>query len=109
MDRLSEEAAASLARNYARARFAAEIESTPPLVGPRCENCGQTVDRVTPVPEFLYLGCDDCMAEALKQIARERGVTFSSPEEFYAQLSREAVPIEASREIAAAIPIKAVA
>jgi hypothetical protein len=36
------------------------------------ENCDQTVDRVTLVPEFNYMGCDDCMEEALQQIAREQ-------------------------------------
>jgi hypothetical protein len=76
MNRLSEEAAAMLARNAARSRFAEEIyESSPPLQGPTCENCGQTVDRVTLVPKFEYLGCDDCMVEALRQIVREAGGT----------------------------------
>ena len=37
-----------------------------------CQNCGQTADRLTLVPEFEYLGCDDCMEEALKQVAREQ-------------------------------------
>ena len=37
----------------------------------QCENCGQTCERVTHVPEFDYMGCDDCMEEALAVIARE--------------------------------------
>lgn len=37
-----------------------------------CENCGQTADRLTLVPEFDYLGCDDCMEEAMTVLARER-------------------------------------
>ena len=36
-----------------------------------CENCGQTCERLTRVPEFDYMGCDDCMEEALAVIARE--------------------------------------
>ena len=37
-----------------------------------CQNCGRTADRLTLAPEFEYMGCDDCMEEALKQIAREK-------------------------------------
>jgi len=74
MDRFTEQPASALGGNYARARFAEEIyeSTTRPLNGPTCANCGATVDRVTLVPEFEYLGCDDCMAEALAVIARER-------------------------------------
>ncbi len=36
-----------------------------------CQNCHQAVERLTLVPEFLYMGCDDCMEEALAVIARE--------------------------------------
>lgn len=36
-----------------------------------CENCGQTCERLTRVPEFDYMGCDECMEEALAVIARE--------------------------------------
>ena len=35
-----------------------------------CQNCGQPADRLSLVPEFEYLGCDECLEEALKQIAR---------------------------------------
>jgi hypothetical protein len=38
----------------------------------QCENCGRTGERLTLVPEFDYMGCDDCMAEALAVIAREK-------------------------------------
>ena len=38
----------------------------------QCENCGQSCERVTHVPEFDYMGCDDCMEEALAVIAREQ-------------------------------------
>jgi hypothetical protein len=74
MDRFNEETAAGLVGNATRARFAEEIyeSQAQPLDGPTCENCGRTVDRVTPVPQFEYLGCDDCMVEALNQIAREQ-------------------------------------
>jgi hypothetical protein len=34
----------------------------------RCENCGRTGERLTRVPEFDYMGCDDCMEEALAVI-----------------------------------------
>jgi hypothetical protein len=37
----------------------------------KCENCGTTGERLTRVPEFDYMGCDDCMEEALAVIARE--------------------------------------
>lgn len=37
-----------------------------------CENCGRAGQRLTRVPEFDYMGCDDCMEEALAVIAREQ-------------------------------------
>jgi ribosomal protein S27E len=37
----------------------------------KCENCGTTGERLTRVPEFDYMGCDECMEEALAIIARE--------------------------------------
>jgi len=36
-----------------------------------CANCGRTADRLTLVPEFNYMGCDDCMEEALEIIAAD--------------------------------------
>ena len=36
----------------------------------RCENCGRGGERLTRVPEFDYMGCDDCMEEALAVIER---------------------------------------
>jgi hypothetical protein len=35
-----------------------------------CENCGRSGQRLTLVPEFDYMGCDDCMEEALAVIER---------------------------------------
>ena len=37
-----------------------------------CENCKAHADRLTRVPEWDYMGCDDCMEEALAVIAREQ-------------------------------------
>lgn len=37
-----------------------------------CQNCGQSAERLTLVPEFEYMGCDECMEEALAVIAREQ-------------------------------------
>ena len=42
-----------------------------PAADNECENCGRTCERLTRVPEFNYMGCDDCMEEALAVIARE--------------------------------------
>ena len=36
-----------------------------------CGNCKAHADRLTLVPEWDYMGCDDCMEEALAVIARE--------------------------------------
>jgi hypothetical protein len=36
-----------------------------------CENCGRTGERLTLVPEWEYMGCDDCMGEALAALAAE--------------------------------------
>jgi hypothetical protein len=73
MERFTEQTAADLAGNYARNRFRDEIaNNTYHPDGYVCQNCGVVTDRLTQVPEFDYLGCDDCMEEALKQIARER-------------------------------------
>jgi len=37
----------------------------------KCEKCGRSADRVTLVPEFNFMGCDDCHSEALRAIAAE--------------------------------------
>ena len=34
-----------------------------------CQNCGKTCERLTFIPEFEYMGCDDCVAEALAVVA----------------------------------------
>src|SRR5690242_15044675 len=47
-------------------------EEPSPAVLNVCENCGQSCDRLTLVPEFEYMGCDQCMEEALAVIAREQ-------------------------------------
>jgi hypothetical protein len=74
MERLSEQSTSRVARNYARFRSAEELyeSTTCPLEGPICQNCGLTVDRVTLVPGFEYMGCDDCMVEALTALARKQ-------------------------------------
>lgn len=51
---------------------------------PTCDNCGRAVERVTLVPEFEYMGCDDCRAEAeavIEREARELAVVASEPGE----------------------------
>jgi hypothetical protein len=73
MKRFTEQTAAYLAHNYFPRRFAQELaETTQHPDGYICQNCDRVVERVTLVPEFNYYGCDDCMEEALKQIAREQ-------------------------------------
>jgi len=39
-----------------------------------CQNCGQTSERLTFIPEFEYMGCDDCVAEALAVLANEKSL-----------------------------------
>ncbi len=46
-------------------------EPTYSAAGHQCENCRETVEHVSFVPEFDYYGCDACHAEALAEIARE--------------------------------------
>jgi hypothetical protein len=48
-----------------------DFAAAPSAAVDRCENCGRTGERLTRVPEFDYMGCDDCMEEALAVIARE--------------------------------------
>jgi hypothetical protein len=36
-----------------------------------CENCRESCERLTHVPEWDYMGCDDCMEEAMIVLARE--------------------------------------
>jgi len=38
--------------------------------GDTCQNCGVTA-HLSLVPEFNYMGCDDCMEEALAVIAHD--------------------------------------
>jgi hypothetical protein len=37
-----------------------------------CENCKAHAERLTLVPEWDYMGCDECMEEALDIISREQ-------------------------------------
>ena len=37
-----------------------------------CQNCRKSAERLTRVPEWDYMGCDECMEEALAVIAREQ-------------------------------------
>lgn len=74
MERIAEQTPSDLAANYARNRFSEEILNSTPVPNDgdtRCENCRKVVDRVTLVPEYEYMGCDDCMEEALLAIAKE--------------------------------------
>jgi len=36
-----------------------------------CGNCGEKAARLTHVPEFNYMGCDECVEEAMRVIAAE--------------------------------------
>jgi len=36
-----------------------------------CENCRTSCDHLTHVPEFDFLGCDTCLAEALAVLEAE--------------------------------------
>jgi hypothetical protein len=40
-----------------------------------CESCGFYCNRLTLPPELEYLGCDDCMEEAMAVLLREAGAT----------------------------------
>src|SRR5215813_1378620 len=36
-----------------------------------CFNCGKACDELQHVPEFDYMGCEDCLDEAMELLARE--------------------------------------
>jgi hypothetical protein len=38
-----------------------------------CENCGKRCDELHHVPEFDYMGCEDCLDEAMRLLEREAG------------------------------------
>jgi len=67
-----------------------------PFHGNTCQNCGRDVTRLTLVPEFEYMGCDDCMEEALAVIAKEAaflaetGCTVAESEAFLAVVVKAA-------------------
>jgi hypothetical protein len=66
------DSASELQASYTRNRFRHELAEQPfCAAGPVCQNCDRVVDRVTLVPEFNYMGCDDCMDEALHVLAAE--------------------------------------
>jgi hypothetical protein len=54
-------------------RFTEESYYTACAAAPanECQNCGNSVETLHRVPEFDYMGCDDCMEEALAVIARD--------------------------------------
>jgi hypothetical protein len=63
-----------------RSRLRDEIaNSTHHPDGYVCQNCGVVTDRLTLVPEFDYMGCDECMEEALKA-DRSRGGSEARPD-----------------------------
>jgi hypothetical protein len=74
MKRTCKQAATHLAANFSTHPLAEEISesATYSTAVHICQNCGETAERLTLVPEFEYVGCDDCMEEALKLIAREQ-------------------------------------
>jgi hypothetical protein len=53
-----------------------------------CENCKTGCERLTRVPEFDYMGCDECMEEALAVIKR-RDCEQVEMEEALAVIERE--------------------
>ena len=76
-------------------------EQPPPVVLNVCENCDQSCDRLTLVPGFEYLGCDQCMEEALAVIAREKTVdpeTGCTPKEM-AAMEHSARQADLAREL----------
>jgi hypothetical protein len=61
--------------DYERRGCGAE-ESVAVLV---CENCRESCDRLTHVPEWDYMGCGDCMEEAMAVLERERLAAIAAP------------------------------
>src|ERR1051325_8398933 len=37
-----------------------------------CQNCGQSAERLTFIPEFEYMGCDECVGEALAVLGAKK-------------------------------------
>jgi hypothetical protein len=74
MDRFPLESATDLAANYAR-HMALKVCGDDAIYSAAvnvCENCGRACETLHHVPEFDYMGCDDCLAEAMAEIVRER-------------------------------------
>jgi hypothetical protein len=68
------ESAAELAGNYAR-HMALHVwgdDPTASVAVNTCENCGRGCETLHHVPEFDYMGCEECLEEAMAEIARER-------------------------------------
>ena len=42
-----------------------------PEAAHECFNCGKACDELHHVPEFDYMGCEDCLNEAMELLARE--------------------------------------
>src|ERR1041384_7268891 len=41
-----------------------------------CQNCGRSADRLTFIPEFEYMGCDDCVEESHSVLTVEGSTQF---------------------------------
>src|SRR5499426_2892340 len=54
-------------------------DAAEPEAACECFNCGQGCDELHHVPEFDYMGCEDCLDEAMELLARE-----AAGEELYA-------------------------
>ena len=80
MDRFTEESTADLAAGYA-ARMKQLWGDDPlfTLAVNVCENCRQTCDHLTRVPEFDYMACETCYDEAMEIIARETAIPVLRP------------------------------
>src|SRR5215471_7893510 len=47
------------------------MEAEPAEAAHECFNCGKACDELHHVPEFDYMGCEDCLDEAMELLARE--------------------------------------
>src|SRR4051794_12653315 len=68
MDRRPLETDASNREDYSlhpAVRVWNELPKNDPYDDNTCQNCRQISERLTFIPEFEYMGCDDCVGEAL--------------------------------------------
>jgi hypothetical protein len=56
-------------------------QDEPRIDRPTCQNCTRTVDSISMVPEYEYMGCDDCMLEALAVLAEESKAALKIPQD----------------------------